>query len=59
MGCFDITKEMSDHINAMIGRYWWSNSEKENKGVCGTTLSSSRSEKSTLLQIFLAKHAQF
>jgi hypothetical protein len=31
MGCFDITKEMCDQINAMIGRYWWSNQEKENK----------------------------
>jgi hypothetical protein len=31
MGCFDITKEMCDHISTMIGRYWWSNQDKDNK----------------------------
>jgi hypothetical protein len=31
MGCFDITKEMCDQINTMIGSYWWSNQDKENK----------------------------
>lgn len=31
MGCFDITKDMCDQISSMIGRYWWSNQDKENK----------------------------
>jgi hypothetical protein len=31
MGCFDITKEMCDQISTMIGRYWWSNQDKDNK----------------------------
>jgi hypothetical protein len=30
-GCFDITKEMCDQISSMIGRFWWSNQEKDNK----------------------------
>ncbi|CAN6246168.1 unnamed protein product [Urochloa humidicola] len=31
MGCFDITKEMSDQISTTISRYWWSNQDKDNK----------------------------
>jgi hypothetical protein len=31
MGCFDITKKMCDQISTMIGRYWWSNQDKDNK----------------------------
>jgi hypothetical protein len=31
MGCFDITKELCDQISAMIGKYWWSSQDKENK----------------------------
>ena len=31
MGCFDLTKNMCDQISSMIGRYWWSQQEKENK----------------------------
>ena len=31
MGCFDLTKEMCDQISTMIGRYWWSNQDKDNK----------------------------
>jgi hypothetical protein len=31
MGGFDLTKEMCDQISTMIGRYWWSQQEKENK----------------------------
>jgi hypothetical protein len=31
MGCFDITKEMCEQISTMIGRYWWSNQDEENK----------------------------
>ena len=31
MGCFDLTKNMCDQISTMIGRFWWSQQEKENK----------------------------
>ncbi|RLN42620.1 retrotransposon protein, putative, unclassified [Panicum miliaceum] len=31
MGCFDLTKELCDHISSMIGKFWWSQQEKENK----------------------------
>jgi hypothetical protein len=31
MGCFDITKEMCDQISTMIGWYWSSNQNKDNK----------------------------
>jgi hypothetical protein len=31
MACFDLTKSLCDEISSMIGRYWWSNMDKENK----------------------------
>jgi hypothetical protein len=31
MGCFDLTKELCDQISTMIGKYWWSQQENENK----------------------------
>uniref|UniRef100_J3LWH3 Reverse transcriptase zinc-binding domain-containing protein n=1 Tax=Oryza brachyantha TaxID=4533 RepID=J3LWH3_ORYBR len=31
MGCFDLTKNLCDQISKMIGRYWWSQQDKENK----------------------------
>jgi hypothetical protein len=31
MACFDLTKSLCDDISSMIGRYWWSNMDKENK----------------------------
>jgi hypothetical protein len=31
MGRFDITKEMCDQISTMIGWYWSSNQDKDNK----------------------------
>jgi hypothetical protein len=31
MGCFDFTKDMCDQISIMIGGYWWSNQDKDNK----------------------------
>jgi hypothetical protein len=31
MVCFDLTKSLCDDINSMIGRYWWSHVDKENK----------------------------
>lgn len=34
MSCFDITKEMCDQISTMIGTYWWSNLDKDNKIHC-------------------------
>jgi hypothetical protein len=29
MTCFDITKISCDEISSMIGRYWWSQQDKE------------------------------
>jgi len=31
MGCFDLMKELCDQISMMIGKYWWSQQEKERK----------------------------
>ena len=31
MSCFEITKTLCDEISAMIGRYWWSSADKDNK----------------------------
>jgi hypothetical protein len=31
MACFDLTKSLCDEISSMIGKYWWSNMDKENK----------------------------
>lgn len=31
MACFDLTKTLCDDISTMIGQYWWSNMDKENK----------------------------
>ncbi|GJN40455.1 hypothetical protein PR202_gb29670 [Eleusine coracana subsp. coracana] len=31
MSCFDITKGLCEELGSMIGRYWWSNQDKEHK----------------------------
>ena len=31
MACFEITKTLCDEISALIGRYWWSSIDKDNK----------------------------
>jgi hypothetical protein len=31
MSCFDPTKELCDELNAIIGKYWWSQQDKLNK----------------------------
>lgn len=31
MACFDITKSLCDDLSSMIGRYWWSQMDKQNK----------------------------
>nr|XP_045088296.1 uncharacterized protein LOC123496932 [Aegilops tauschii subsp. strangulata] len=31
MACFDITKSICDDLSSMIGRYWWSQVDKQNK----------------------------
>ena len=31
MSCFEITRTICEQISSLIGRYWWSNQEKDNK----------------------------
>jgi hypothetical protein len=31
MSCFDLTKGLCNELNSMIGRWWWSQNDKENK----------------------------
>lgn len=31
MSCFELTKGLCDELNSMIGRWWWSQNEKDNK----------------------------
>jgi hypothetical protein len=31
MSCFDLTKGLCDELSSIIGRYWWSQQDKENK----------------------------
>lgn len=31
MSCFDLTKGLCDDLNSMIGRWWWSQNDKENR----------------------------
>ena len=31
MGCFDITKDICDQISKLIGKFWWSSQDRENK----------------------------
>ncbi|GJN08951.1 hypothetical protein PR202_ga26913 [Eleusine coracana subsp. coracana] len=31
MSCFDLTKGLCDELSSMIGRYWWSQQDKEHK----------------------------
>ena len=31
MTCFDITKNPCDEISSMIGRFWWTQQDKDNK----------------------------
>lgn len=31
MACFDITKALCEELSSMIGRYWWSQMDKQNK----------------------------
>ena len=31
MTCFDITKNLCDEISSMIGRFWWTQQDKDNK----------------------------
>lgn len=31
MACFDLTKSLCEYISSMIGRFWWSQMDQENK----------------------------
>ena len=31
MACFDITKAMHEELGSTMGRYWWSQMDKQNK----------------------------
>ena len=31
MSCFELTKGLCDELNSMIGRWWWSQNDKDNK----------------------------